>query len=198
MEVESLWVEAAGTRVHYLRCGPQDGRPVVLLHGASFRAETWRQIGTLERLAAAACRAYAVDLPGFGESPRADVDPQRFLSALLDALKVEQPVVVSPSMSGRYALPLVTGEPQRVAGYVAVAPVGIPGHRDKLANLTAPVLAVWGENDEIVPRANADLLVHLAPNARKVIIPSAGHAPYMNNADAFHAALLDFLRSLPR
>ena len=39
--------------VHVLEVGPATGRPVVLLHGARFGAETWRELGTLREIAAA-------------------------------------------------------------------------------------------------------------------------------------------------
>ena len=195
--IESLWAEVAGTRVHYLAAGPEDGRPVVFLHGAKFRAQTWQDIGTLEMLAGAGYRAYAIDLPGFGESPGAAVDPKGWLGELLEELGLSEPVLVSPSMSGRFSLPLVTSSPDRLSGYVAVAPVTIGNYKDELHKITVPLLAVWGENDRVVPHAHQDLLVESAPNARKVVIAGAGHAPYMQDAATFHAELLKFLKELP-
>lgn len=195
VDVQSLWTTVDGARVHYLTAGPQDGHPVVLLHGAAFRAETWRETGTLADLAQHGYRALAIDLPGHGESPRSAVQPEQWLGKLLDALEVQRPVIVSPSMSGRFSLPLVTSQPDRLAGFVAVAPVGIAAHRDGLKGITTPTLAIWGEKDRTVPRAHADLLVKEAKQARKVIVPGAGHASYMDDAKTFHAELLRFLEN---
>ena len=55
-------------------------------------------------------------------------------------------------MSGQVALPLVTeAGSDRVAGWVAVAPVGILNHEPALPKITAPVLAVWGEHQQGSP-----------------------------------------------
>jgi abhydrolase domain-containing protein 14 len=48
IENQSRFVEIDGGRVHYLIEGSEKGRPVVLLHGASFTSETWKQVGTME------------------------------------------------------------------------------------------------------------------------------------------------------
>ena len=197
IENQSRWTDVEGGRVHYLIEGHEGSRPVVLLHGASFTAETWVQIGTMKALAEAGFLVYAVDLPGYGMSSPSHGSPATWLRGLLDVLEVKRPVVVSPSMSGRFALPLVTGEPQRVSGFVAVAPVGIPSYGEQLPRITTPVLAVWGENDRTIPLEHADLLVNAVKGGRKVIIPGGSHASYMSDPVAFHEALLGFLKELP-
>jgi pimeloyl-ACP methyl ester carboxylesterase len=193
---ESHWIEVEGSRVHYLVEGKAESRPVVLLHGASFSAETWKEIGTLTALSVAGYRAYAVDLPGFGKSAPAHGSARTWLRVLLDLLAIERPVLVSPSMSGRFALPLVTEEPTRLAGFVAIAPVGLPAYQAQLEQITVPVLAIWGERDTLIPIEQADLLTHSVKQGRKVIMPGASHAPYMSDPDAFHAELLAFLANL--
>jgi pimeloyl-ACP methyl ester carboxylesterase len=169
----------------------------VLLHGARFSSATWRDIGTLETLAAAGYRAYAVDLPGFGLSEASETAPAEWLRRLFSAIPVARPVIVSPSMSGRFSLPLVTQEPDSVRGFVAVAPVGIARYRNQLQRITCPVLAVWGERDTTVPVQHAQLLVDSVKHGRVVIVPNGSHAPYMSAPELFHRELLQFLTELP-
>jgi len=193
MEITSQFTTLADKQVHYLAAGLQSDQAVLLLHGASFSSETWRQIGTLEALALAGYHALAVDLPGFGKSPSASVSPEVWLGELLDQLKLKLPVLLAASMSGGYALPFITSRPERIAGFVAVAPVGIPSYRTRLHQITVPVLAVWGEHDRTVPIRDAELLVKSVKRGQLIVIPNGSHAPYMSDPALFNQELIQFV-----
>ncbi|KAG4070751.1 hypothetical protein HA402_010977 [Bradysia odoriphaga] len=77
---------------------------------------------------AAGYRTVAVDLPGFGNSGKptanSDTDKSAFLSQLITKLEISKPVIVSPSYSGYYTLPLLVKNWKLFTGYIPVAPVG--------------------------------------------------------------------------
>jgi abhydrolase domain-containing protein 14 len=104
--------------------------------------------------------------------------------------------VISPSMSGAFSLPLLGTHPDRIAGYVGVAPAGIRRYADELDGIQVPSLLLWGENDQLVPQAHADLLARRLRSARKVVLGNAGHACYLDQPDRFHEVLLTFLEEV--
>lgn len=176
--------------------GPADGRPVLLLHGAAFDSETWQKLGTIDALANAGHRVIAVDLPGFGKSPARRSDPSSFGIELLDHLGIDRVVVVSPSMSGGASLPLVLHHPDRVAGYVPIAPVGSLEYAKKLKNCPVPTLVIWGEKDQLFPAAQAAVLAEGFERAEVLILPGARHPAYLDQPEMFHEALLKFITQL--
>ncbi len=192
MEIASKFATIAGRQVHYLLTSGQ-GLTIVLLHGASFTSKTWQETGTLEALASAGYQAFAIDLPGFGRSEHASASPAAWMSELLDQLSISSPVFLAASMSGGYALPFITAHPASISGFVAVAPVGIPAYREQLHTITAPVLAIWGEQDHLVPLSDAELLVNSVKRGRLVIVPNGSHAPYMSDPSFFNRELLQFM-----
>ena len=64
------------------------------------------------------------------------------------------------------------------------------GLRKRLHLVKAPTLVVQGASDGLVPRAHAEELVRLIPQARLVEVAAAGHLPHVEQEDAT-AALLD-------
>jgi pimeloyl-ACP methyl ester carboxylesterase len=108
--------------LHHLDSGAagSTGPALVLVHGAGGSHLHWPP--ALRQLPGR--RVIAVDLPGHGTSPGpapATVEGfARALVGLLEALHLEEVVVVGHSMGGAVALTLALEEPARVAGLVLV------------------------------------------------------------------------------
>jgi len=183
-------------QIHYLEAGKKSAPIVLCLHGASFTSQVWQQIGTLDLLANQGYRVVAVDLPGYGKSDQFVGDRRSFLRQFIETLALTRPIVISPSMSGNYSLPLVATHPEKLSGLVAIAPVAIKQYQPQLQGISLPTLAIWGSNDRIIPVAQADLLVETMTNAEKVILFNAGHACYMKATDEFHHQLLKFIQGV--
>lgn len=167
---------------------------VVFLHGASYRASTWVDTGSLAAMCAAGIPAVAVDLPGFGDTPDTDLGNIEFMDALIDVIGTDV-VVVSPSMSGGFSLPWLETSPPAAVGFVPVAPVGIDAFSPP-DDLDVPTLVLWGGDDRVVDVAGADTLVERIPGAEVMIVEGGDHAVYESNPEAFNEALTEFVESL--
>lgn len=68
--------------------------------------------------------------------------------------------------------------------------------RDRLADIAAPVLAVWGHHDGVTPESSAREIAAGVQRGRSVGIPDAAHLPPADDPAATVAVLCDFFDSL--
>jgi pimeloyl-ACP methyl ester carboxylesterase len=132
-------VELPGASVNYVEIG--EGRPLVFVHGISGSWQNW-----LENLPhfARDHRAIALDLPGFGASPRPSwaIDMPaygRLLHDFCEKLGIEGATVVGNSMGGFVAVEAVTAT---------------PGHFDRLVLVSAAgIINTWNPEERAVATA---------------------------------------------
>ncbi len=65
--------------------------------------------------------------------------------------------------------------------------------RDRLAEITVPVLLIWGETDPIHPPKDAVYFRAHLPDARLVIVPDAAHEVMVDQPQTFNRLVLTFL-----
>ncbi len=195
-QINDRTIKIQGAKIHYKEVLETAPKTILFLHGGNFSSQTWQDLGTLDLMATSGYHVVAVDLPGYGESEMCSLPRHKFLLELMAALDLKSPVVISPSMSGGFSLPLVAQNFYKLSGFVAVAPVAIGQFIQQLQGIPLPTLAIWGSNDSIVPVSQADLLIKAMPNARKMILENAGHACYMRATEDFHENLLHFLETI--
>jgi pimeloyl-ACP methyl ester carboxylesterase len=187
-------LRAADCEIHCLQTAEASGRDVLLLHGAAFQAETWKELGTLEALGAAGFRATAADMPGFGRSADCSSNKGEVLQAIIESESMNRPVLVGPSRGGRYSLNFQAARPDMVGGLVLVGTVGVQDHIDRLRRLDIPCLIVWGSEDDVSPVSNAHLLHKEIHGSELLIMEGAPHPCYLKQPELWNERLVDFLR----
>lgn len=164
--------------VRWDRLGPDDGEPVVLLHGTPFSSYVWRHVAAA---LAARFRVYVWDMPGYGGS--AMVDGQdvslgaqgRVFAELLAHWRLDAPAVVAHDFGGAVALRALLLHGARY---------------DRLALLDPVALAPWGSPFFRLVGAHADVFAQLPPHLHAALVRE-----YVASASApgLHPATLDRL-----
>lgn len=189
-------VSIKGLRIRFLQKGT--GIPVILLHGYSFYAETWVEVGLFDALAGD-YNIYSFDMP-YGAKSRSDKfsaenrdEYADFLNTMLNELSIETPVLIGASISGEVTLRyLIRGYNARSA--IVIGPVGIKSLSSQLGRISIPILAIWGENDTISPPADSKILESNVKNSEISIIDGAGHPCYLDKPETFNKLVKDFLQ----
>jgi haloalkane dehalogenase len=120
-----------GPRMGYVQAGPDDGPPVLLLHGEPTWSFLWRRV--LPVLAGAGLRAIAPDLIGFGRSDKpTEVQDHTYArhvewvrSFAFDALDLRDVTLVGHDWGGLIGLRVATENSDRIARIVATN-TGLP------------------------------------------------------------------------
>ncbi len=243
------YINIGGISVRYSAKGR--GKDVLFLHGWGSDLSSF---SSAQDLLALKYKTYSIDFPGFGNSDEPDKswgteEYCQFVIDLMDALGINNPVVVGHSFGGRVAIRIAAlGKAQKLilvnsAGirpvrsigyYVKVisykiikkifhfAPLSIvntyksragsPDYRnasnvmkkvlvnvvnedmrDLLSRINIPVLLVWGEEDQVTPLYQANVMNKLIPDSGLVVLKKAGHFSHIENRNDFELVVGSFL-----
>lgn len=186
-------IQVAGCQIHCLQNSEGPKQDILLLHGAKFSAKTWQELRTLETLINSGYRVHALDMPGFGNSPKCEANPKEVLQGVIQQEGLDRPVLVGPSLGGAYCLSLYFAHPEMVSGLVLVGTVGVDTFRDRFQEIAVPSLLIWGGQDMVSPLDNAHFLQKEIPNSRLVILEGARHPCYLDQPERWHQELVGFL-----
>ena len=173
---------------------------VLWLHGASFDSSTWLKTKSLAAVAAAGYRSIAIDLPGYGQShlekngnKGCKKNTETLLADLLAAFKLTKPVVITPSMSGKYALQTYADAPALARGYVMVAPVIPESWSPRPSSSSPPALVIYG-SDDVGGKERSEARLAKLPQATTFEIPHGSHPCYLDNPTAFNDKVVAFIK----
>lgn len=145
---QGRFIEVDGVRLHYVERG--EGPPLVMLHGMGATTEELESSGLIEE-AAQRYRVIAFDRPGYGYSqrPRTTIwtpaAQARLLMRALQALDVEQPIVLAHSWATQTALHMALDHPGQVKGLTLVSGYYYPTPRLDVALFSPPAIPVLGD-----------------------------------------------------
>ena len=189
------YISAGPCRINRIHHPGGTKKPIILLHGARFDADTWLQLGTLEQLIQVGYPVHALDMPGFGKSESCPTAESIVIAAYIQQEELDRPVIVGPSRGGRYALEFYFSNPELVGGLVLVGTVGIQENISRFKEIMVPCLLVWGSEDAISDPGNGRFLKREIPDAELVILQGAPHPCYLEKTEQWHQALLAFLEA---
>lgn len=69
---------------------------------------------------------------------------------------------------------------------------------DRLSDIRAPTLIVWGRNDMLVAVSDADEYERLIPRSTKLVFENTGHVPMIERPRRFNDCLVEFLAEQQR
>jgi pimeloyl-ACP methyl ester carboxylesterase len=167
--MRSRIVDSSGVRIHVVEEGPEDGAPVLFVHGFPEFWWSWRH--QLDALGKAGHRAVALDLRGFGDSDKPDdvaaysvANSWGDLSAVIDTLG-GRATVVSHDWGGAVGWTYAAFVPERVERLVVMNAPHVNSYKD-LPHQMSQLQASWymfffqfeGVAEDVLSRNGYELL----------------------------------------
>lgn len=164
----------------------------------AFTSKTWEEVHTYEALQNADINSIGVDLPGFGQSegPKMKENCDVFISDLIKSLQIDNVVLVSPSMSGKFANSYLlerNKEERKVVGWIPVAPQTTQTAAE-FSTLDVKTLISYGENDSMGKRVSETVLNSI-PNSQLYELKGGSHPCYRDNPTEWNERVVSFLNS---
>jgi len=193
-------------KIHYLTYGPEEGVPVVLIHG---NLATGRFFEHLMPKAPAGYRFIMPDMRGFGDTQRVPLDATRGLRdwsddtyALVQALNINRPVHLAGWSTGGAAIAAYAiDQPKKVASLTFIDPVSPYGFGGTMPDGT-PCFPDWAGsgggtgNPEFVQRlSDKDRSTNSPFSPRNVITSSYWSPNYKVPVDRLEILLDEVLKS---
>ncbi len=122
-------IEVGGCRLHYSVTGPEEGTPVILMHGWGCDHTT---VASIANILNGKMRVYNLDLPGHGESeePAEVWGIEKFTEAIeefIHKLGIKNPILIGHSFGGRISIFLASRN--KIPKMVLVDSAGIKPRR---------------------------------------------------------------------
>lgn len=189
-----------GCRIHWRCLGPEQGQPVLVLHGFGASCDHWRRCAPA--LAERGYRVYGLDLIGFGRSDQPGLGQERPLdnrlwgrqtSAFIGAVIQQPTILIGNSLGGLAALTAAVLNPAHVQAVVA-APLPDPALIRPVTARRKPLRRRWS-------RRLIHGLMRLLP--LELLLPAITRTPLLKaglQAAYTHSVLNDdaLLRSIRR
>lgn len=121
------------------------------------------------------------------------ITPRSLVEKSVRAVFVDQDLVTNEMIDRYYELLRYPGN-RRATRLRAAAPVDLSAV-DRLGEIRAPTLILWGGADKLVPVEAAEIFHARIPGSRVVVYPDVGHIPMEEVAARSAADTLAFLRS---
>lgn len=196
--IQNKSIAIDGCPINILSAGDFASTPLLFLHGKAFQAQTWQELGTLDAAIQAGFSVVALDLPGFGKSPAAELSAADVISGVMKALTIVRAIVIGPSMGGKIGIEFTLTNPEKVAGLVLIGAVGVQENLDRLNELPAKTLILWGEVDPISDPANGVLLNTAISGSELIVFKGAKHPCYLEHPKLWHQTLVNFAKTIAK